>query len=43
MSGELEDAFEFYHYGLFVPMERLRFNLGYLFYPLVEFLVNLIN
>jgi hypothetical protein len=42
MNGELEEVFEFYHYGLFVPMEHLRFNLGYLFYPVIEYLVNLI-
>ena len=39
----MERGLEAYHYGIFVPMECLRFNLGYLFYPVVEFLVNLIR
>ena len=42
-KDELEEVLEFYHYGLFVPMERLRFSLGYLFYPIIEFLMNLIS
>lgn len=39
MKSDLEVVLESYHYGLFVPMERLRFSLGYLFYPVVESLV----
>jgi len=39
---DLEIILEFYHYGLFVPMERLRYGLGYLFYPVIAFLVKLL-
>jgi len=35
---DLFDVLGLYHYCVFVPMERLRFSLGYLFYPAVEFL-----
>jgi len=41
MSDRDVDEFcEAYHYGIFVPIETLAFALGWLFYPLVEWLVS---
>jgi hypothetical protein len=39
-TDPIDDILECYHYGVFVPMERLRFSLGYVFYPVVRFLVD---
>jgi len=40
-TDPIDDMLELYHYGIFVPMERLLFSLGYLFYPMIKFLVDL--
>lgn len=42
MDEDIEDILNFYHYGIFVPMERLRFSLGYLFYSMIKFTVGYI-
>lgn len=39
-TDPIDDILELYHYGVFVPMERLRFSLGCIFYPVVRFLVD---
>lgn len=39
-DSDLDEILEYYHYGIFVPMERLRFSLGYIFYPVIKFFVD---
>lgn len=41
-TDPIDDMLEYYHYGIFVPMEQLRFSLGYIFYPVIRFLVGLL-
>lgn len=39
-TDSIDDVLEFYHYSMFVPMERLRFSLGHLFYPVIKFCID---